>query len=263
MGHPSPRAGCESSAGEDRRPHLLRLRHSGRCWPGRPRTRTGATMRARSPCCARPRIDQISVECAASGVDPSVLALARGKDLMVGVIDVGTEEVETPQTVAGRIRTALEYVEPDHLFPCTDCGMVPRSRAAARGKMQSARRGRAHRAGRDRPVERGPLTRRRAQTSQRRRRLGGSASSDRLAGSFPRSRQVIPLARPEALEERANGGLVGADGIGSTRSSARRGPRRTPRRRGSATGLERSRAGSRAARRSRDRRAGSCPRRSS
>ena len=82
-------------------------------------------------------IDMISVECAASGVDPSVLALARGKDLMVGVIDVGTEEIETPQTVASRIRTALQYVEPQHLYPCTDCGMIPRSRLAARGKMKA------------------------------------------------------------------------------------------------------------------------------
>ena len=64
-----------------------------------------------------------------------MLALARGKELMVGVIDVGTEEVEAAQTVADRIRAALQYVEPDRLFPCTDCGMVPRSRAAARGKM--------------------------------------------------------------------------------------------------------------------------------
>ena len=82
-------------------------------------------------------IDMISVECAASGVDPSVLALAKGKDLMVGVIHVGTEEIETPQTVASRIRTALEYVAPEHLYPCTDCGMIPRSRTAARGKMKS------------------------------------------------------------------------------------------------------------------------------
>ena len=82
-------------------------------------------------------IDMISVECAASGVDPSVLALARGKDLMVGVVDVGTEEVETPQTVAARIRAALQYVEPQHLYPCTDCGMIPRSRTAARGKMKA------------------------------------------------------------------------------------------------------------------------------
>jgi 5-methyltetrahydropteroyltriglutamate--homocysteine methyltransferase len=86
-------------------------------------------------------IDQVSVECAASAVDPSVLALARGKDLMVGVIDVGTEEVETPLTVASRIRTALQYVEPDRLFPCTDCGMVPRSRAAAQGKMRALAEG--------------------------------------------------------------------------------------------------------------------------
>lgn len=82
-------------------------------------------------------IDQISVECAASGVDPSVLGLAKGKDLMVGVIDVGTEEVESAETVAERIRTALEYVAPQHLYPCTDCGMVPRSRAASRGKMKA------------------------------------------------------------------------------------------------------------------------------
>jgi len=80
-------------------------------------------------------ISQISVECAASDVDPSVLALAQGKDLVVGVIDVGTEEIETPETVAERIRIALQYVAPDHLFASTDCGMAPRSRAAARGKM--------------------------------------------------------------------------------------------------------------------------------
>jgi 5-methyltetrahydropteroyltriglutamate--homocysteine methyltransferase len=86
-------------------------------------------------------IDQISVECAASGVDPSLLALARGKDLMVGVIDVGTEEVESAETVARRIRAALEHVAPERLFPCTDCGMIPRSRAAARGKMKALAHG--------------------------------------------------------------------------------------------------------------------------
>jgi len=82
-------------------------------------------------------INMISVECAASGVDPFVLQLAQGKDLMVGVIDVGTEEVETPTTVADRIRAALPYVAPDKLYPCTDCGMIPRSREAARGKMKA------------------------------------------------------------------------------------------------------------------------------
>jgi 5-methyltetrahydropteroyltriglutamate--homocysteine methyltransferase len=88
-------------------------------------------------------IGQISVECAASGVDPSVLALARGKDLMVGVIDVGTEEVETPEAVAARIRIAMQYVAPDKLYPCTDCGLAPRSRVAASGKMKALEAGAA------------------------------------------------------------------------------------------------------------------------
>jgi 5-methyltetrahydropteroyltriglutamate--homocysteine methyltransferase len=69
--------------------------------------------------------------------------LARGKDLMVGVIDVGTESVETPETVAARIRIALQYVAPENLYPCTDCGMAPRSRAAARGKMRALEDGAA------------------------------------------------------------------------------------------------------------------------
>ena len=93
------------------------------------------------PLLATSSIDQISVECAASGVDPSVLGLARGKDLMVGVIDVGSDEIEAAETVAKRIRVALEHVSPDRLFPCTDCGMVPRTRAAARGKMRALAEG--------------------------------------------------------------------------------------------------------------------------
>jgi len=83
------------------------------------------------------QIGQISVECAASGVDVAVLEGARGKDVLLGVIDVGTEEVESAALVAGRIRKALPYVDPGRLFPCTDCGMVPRSRHAARGKLRA------------------------------------------------------------------------------------------------------------------------------
>jgi 5-methyltetrahydropteroyltriglutamate--homocysteine methyltransferase len=89
------------------------------------------------PLLARSRVDQVSVECAASGVDLSVLGELAGKDVLVGVIDVGTEEVETPEVVASRIRAALRYVEAAHVMPCTDCGLVPRSDAAARGKMRA------------------------------------------------------------------------------------------------------------------------------
>ncbi len=83
------------------------------------------------------RINQISVECAASGVDVALLAEARGKDILLGVIDVGTEEVESPALVAERIRKALPYVDPGRLFPCTDCGLVPRGRESARGKLRA------------------------------------------------------------------------------------------------------------------------------
>jgi 5-methyltetrahydropteroyltriglutamate--homocysteine methyltransferase len=93
------------------------------------------------PLLARTRINQLSVECAASGVDEAVLAEARGKDVLLGVIDVGTEEVESPELVATRIRKALPYVPPERLFPCTDCGLVPRSRQAARGKLKALAEG--------------------------------------------------------------------------------------------------------------------------
>jgi 5-methyltetrahydropteroyltriglutamate--homocysteine methyltransferase len=95
------------------------------------------------PLLAESRIDQVSVECAASGVDPAVLRSLKNKDVLVGVIDVGTEEVETAEVVAGRIRAILPHVAAERLFPCTDCGLVPRSRGAARGKMEALAAGAA------------------------------------------------------------------------------------------------------------------------
>jgi 5-methyltetrahydropteroyltriglutamate--homocysteine methyltransferase len=95
------------------------------------------------PLLAKSHIDQVSVETAASGVDVSVLATLQGKDVLLGVIDVGTESVESQETVADRIRRALPYVPAEHLYLCTDCGMVPRSRSAARGKLQALASGAA------------------------------------------------------------------------------------------------------------------------
>ena len=95
------------------------------------------------PLIADSSIDQVSVECAASGVDVAVLGALQGKDVLLGVIDVGTENVETPELVAERIRKALPYVSPERLFPCTDCGLVPRSRDAVRGKLRSLAAGAA------------------------------------------------------------------------------------------------------------------------
>jgi 5-methyltetrahydropteroyltriglutamate--homocysteine methyltransferase len=95
------------------------------------------------PLLARSSVDQVSVECAASGVELAVLRELGGKDIMFGAIDVGTEEVETPAVVADRLRRALEYVPAERLFPCTDCGLVPRSREASRGKMRALAAGAA------------------------------------------------------------------------------------------------------------------------
>jgi 5-methyltetrahydropteroyltriglutamate--homocysteine methyltransferase len=89
------------------------------------------------PLLARSSVNQVSVECAASGVDLAVLRELGDKDILLGAIDVGTDEVETPDVVAGRLRRALAYVPAARLFPCTDCGLVPRTREAARGKMRA------------------------------------------------------------------------------------------------------------------------------
>jgi 5-methyltetrahydropteroyltriglutamate--homocysteine methyltransferase len=95
------------------------------------------------PLLARSSVDQISVECAASGVAPAILAEAGSKEVAVGVIDVGSEEVETPEMVASRIRRALEFVPAERLKPSTDCGMVPRTEESARGKMRALAAGAA------------------------------------------------------------------------------------------------------------------------
>jgi 5-methyltetrahydropteroyltriglutamate--homocysteine methyltransferase len=107
------------------------------------RNRDWGQYAATLPLLAESSVDQVSVECAASGVDVSVLKLLHGKDVLLGVIDVGTEEVESPQRVAERIRAALPHVAPERLLACTDCGMVPRSRAAAAGKMRALAAGAA------------------------------------------------------------------------------------------------------------------------
>ena len=95
------------------------------------------------PLLAKSSVDQVSVECAASGVDLSVLRELAGKDVLFGAIDVGTDEIETPETVAERIRQGLKYVPAERLMPCTDCGLVPRTRVAARGKMRALAAGAA------------------------------------------------------------------------------------------------------------------------
>jgi len=89
------------------------------------------------PLLAASRIDQVSLECRNSRVPLALLGLLKGKDVLVGAIDVATDEVETPEQVAETIRRALAFVPPERLFPCTNCGMVPLSRGVARAKLDA------------------------------------------------------------------------------------------------------------------------------
>ena len=87
------------------------------------------------PALAKSSIDQVSLECIHSHVPPELMALLKGKDVMVGVIDVASEQVETPEEVADTIGRALQFVPREHLIACTNCGLAPMSRAVAEAKL--------------------------------------------------------------------------------------------------------------------------------
>ncbi|MEO5700613.1 MAG: methionine synthase [Casimicrobiaceae bacterium] len=87
------------------------------------------------PLLAQSAIHQVSLECANSHVPIDLIGLLRGKDVLVGCIDVASEQIETAEDVARTIRTAMKHVSPERLFPCTNCGMVPLPRAIAVGKL--------------------------------------------------------------------------------------------------------------------------------
>ena len=86
------------------------------------------------------RIQQVSLECAGSKVPISLISHLKDKDILVGVIDVATNTVETPEAVAATIRTALHYADAARIQPCTNCGMAPLPRAVAVAKLARARR---------------------------------------------------------------------------------------------------------------------------
>ncbi|HEX6981062.1 MAG TPA: methionine synthase [Alphaproteobacteria bacterium] len=95
------------------------------------------------PALAASRIDQVSLECANSRVPIELLSLLKGKDVLIGAIDVSSEQVETPEQVAATIRSAMKYVPPERLYPCTNCGMAPLDRRLAIGKLRALAAGAA------------------------------------------------------------------------------------------------------------------------
>ncbi len=82
-------------------------------------------------------VDLVSLECHNSHVPMDLIELIRGKKVMVGAIDVTTNRIETAEEVAATLREALQFVDPDKLYPCTNCGMAPLPREVAQGKLKA------------------------------------------------------------------------------------------------------------------------------
>ena len=95
------------------------------------------------PALAKSSIQQVSLECYHSHVPPQLMALLEGKDVMVGVIDVASDVIETPEQVADTIGLALQYVPKNRLMPCTNCGLAPMDREVALKKLQALAQGAA------------------------------------------------------------------------------------------------------------------------
>lgn len=86
-------------------------------------------------------IDMVSLECQNSRVPMELIELIRGKKVLVGVIDVATHQVETPEQVAATLHKALQFVDAKNLYPCTNCGMAPLPRHVAQGKLSALAQG--------------------------------------------------------------------------------------------------------------------------
>jgi 5-methyltetrahydropteroyltriglutamate--homocysteine methyltransferase len=82
-------------------------------------------------------VEQISIETAQSNLDTSVLESLPGKTIIVGVLDLGSTDVESPEVVAERIRKALAHVPPSQVVVAPDCGMKYLPRDVAFAKMRA------------------------------------------------------------------------------------------------------------------------------
>jgi 5-methyltetrahydropteroyltriglutamate--homocysteine methyltransferase len=82
-------------------------------------------------------VKQVSIETAQSKLDCSVLQKLPTKTVLLGVLDLSTHEIETPELVAERIRRALPFISPDRLIIAPDCGLKYLPREVAFGKMKA------------------------------------------------------------------------------------------------------------------------------
>jgi len=87
------------------------------------------------PALAASRLQQVSVECIHSRVPIELLGLLAGKDVLLGVIDVASDAIETPEEIAELISRATRFIPKERIYPCTNCGMAPMDRGIAAAKL--------------------------------------------------------------------------------------------------------------------------------
>jgi len=116
--------------------------HICRGYPNKPLERKGVAYKADKDYygdvlawLSESRLDVVSIEGAASNLDASVLSAIGSKIVMLGVLDVGENEVESVAHLAIRAKEALGFVAREQLILAPDCGMLELTRASARQKL--------------------------------------------------------------------------------------------------------------------------------
>jgi len=95
------------------------------------------------PALAASKLTEVSVECIHSKVPVELLALLRGKDVQIGVIDVATDSIEAPEEIAAAVETVLKQVPKERIVLGTNCGMGPMRRDIATRKLDALGKGAA------------------------------------------------------------------------------------------------------------------------
>ena len=93
------------------------------------------------PALNRSNIGQISLEAAGSRVPLSLIRLLADKQILIGVINVATNAIETPEAVAATLTEALKHADAERLQACTNCGLAPLPRAVAEAKLSALGQG--------------------------------------------------------------------------------------------------------------------------
>jgi 5-methyltetrahydropteroyltriglutamate--homocysteine methyltransferase len=89
------------------------------------------------PSIAASSIQQVAIECRNSRVPLELLGLLKGKTIQAGVIDVASDEVETPEDVVKTIEAVMKHVPRDKIVATTNCGMAPMRRDIAEAKLNA------------------------------------------------------------------------------------------------------------------------------